>query len=206
MGCSSGCALAALVPLLSTPLISGFMDKNIHCIINSASSNSKTDVTLAMLHGVWLWKFITKLDDPRKTDKRHYYCACVHTHCTHASSNSKTEVTLAMLYGVWLWKFITKLDDPGKTDKRHYYCACAHTGCTHQSTGSTCWTIRGSPSRQPDCNQFALWCVLEKFHLVKILFVCYKGSVLCCHFPFAWQIESIFAKFPIDQLGRHAEQ
>ena len=103
------------------------MDKNIHCIVNSASSNSKTDVTLAMLHGVWLWKFITKLDDPRKTDKRHYYCACVHTHCTHASSNSKTEVTLAMLYGVWLWKFITKLDDPGKTDKRHYYCACAHT-------------------------------------------------------------------------------
>ena len=44
----------------------------------------------------------------------------------------------------------------------------AHTGCTHQSTGSTCWTIRGSPSRQPDCNQFALWCVLEKFHLVTV--------------------------------------
>ena len=32
-----------------------------------------------MLHGVWLWKFITKLDDPGKTDKRHYYCACAHT-------------------------------------------------------------------------------------------------------------------------------
>ena len=62
----------------------GFMGKNLHCI-NSASSNSKTEVTLAMLHGVWLWKFITKLDDPGKTDKRHYYCACVHTRDAHIS-------------------------------------------------------------------------------------------------------------------------
>ena len=65
----------------------GFMGKKQHCI-NSASSNSKTEVTLAMLHGVWLWKFITKLDDPGKTDKRHYYCACAHTGCTHQSTGS----------------------------------------------------------------------------------------------------------------------
>ena len=54
------------------------MDEN-QQLVTSASSNSKTEVTLAMLHGVWLWKFITKLDDPGKTDKRHYYCACAHT-------------------------------------------------------------------------------------------------------------------------------
>ena len=27
------------------------------------------------------------------------------------------------------------------------------------------------------------------------MFVCYKGSVLCCHFRLAWPIESVFAEF-----------